>query len=118
MGKFLDWIVERLKQREAQKKSLAISRLLTAKKFSELEKINDELYLSDSAKAALALNKSFGKNIHKMLSETEHGKMLLENGFAEDIKYCSKLNNSSSVPYLNGNVIKLFPETDLSVSDI
>lgn len=39
MGKFLDWIVERLKQREAQKKSKAISRLLTAKKFSELEKI-------------------------------------------------------------------------------
>ena len=88
------------------------------KLISELEKINCELYLSDSAKAALALSKSFGKNIHKMLSETEHGKLLLENGFVEDINYCGKLNISSSVPYLNGNVIKLFPETDPSISDI
>ena len=92
--------------------------ICAGKLISELEKINPELHLSDSAKAALALNKTFGKNIHKMLLETEHGKMLLENGFAEDIKYCSKLNSSSSVPYLSGNVIKLFQETGLAVSDI
>ncbi|MHB1687378.1 MAG: ribonuclease III [Ignavibacteriaceae bacterium] len=39
MGKFLDWIIERLKQREVQKKSKEISRLLTRKKFAELEKL-------------------------------------------------------------------------------
>lgn len=39
MGKLLDWIIEKLKQREVQKKSKAISRLLTPKKFAELEKL-------------------------------------------------------------------------------
>lgn len=92
--------------------------ICAGKLISELEKINGELYLSDSAKAAVSLNKSFGKNIQKMLSETEHGKMLIENGFSEDIKYCSKLNSSSSVPYFSGNVIKLYQGKGLSISDI
>jgi len=39
LGKLLDWIIEKLKQREVQKKSKAISRLLTPKKFAELEKL-------------------------------------------------------------------------------
>jgi len=39
LGKFLNWIVERLKQRQVQKKSKEISRLLTPKKFAELEKL-------------------------------------------------------------------------------
>jgi len=42
-----------------------------------------------------------------MLMETEHGKLLIENGFEDDIKFCSKINNINSIPAFNGNVIKL-----------
>jgi phosphosulfolactate phosphohydrolase-like enzyme len=39
--------------------------------------------------------------------ETEHGKLLVENGFEDDIKFCSKVNNINAIPSFNGNVIKL-----------
>ncbi len=39
MGKFISWLIERLKQREISRKSKEITRLLTPKKFAELEKL-------------------------------------------------------------------------------
>ena len=88
--------------------------ICAGKLISEIEKIKTDLSLSDSAKASVALSKSFGRSIYKMLSETEHGKQLLENGFDDDIKFCSKLNISEIVPYFIGNVLKLLPENGLS----
>jgi phosphosulfolactate phosphohydrolase-like enzyme len=66
------------------------------------------LDLSDSAKASFALNKTFGKNILKMLKESEHGKILLENDFEEDLKFCSRLNSSEIIPYFSANVLKVW----------
>jgi 2-phosphosulfolactate phosphatase len=79
------------------------------KLISEIEKINNNLILFDSARASQALGKSFGKNILNMMRDTEHGKLLIENGFEEDLAFCSKLNNSSAIPYLHGQAIKLLP---------
>lgn len=80
------------------------------KLISEIEKLNTDIILSDSARASQALNKSFGKSILKMLKESEHGKILIENGFTEDLNFCSKLNNTNAIPYFTGNVLKLLPE--------
>lgn len=77
------------------------------KLISEILKGKKDLELSDTAKASVALNKAFGKNILNMLSETEHGKLLIENGFEDDIKFCSKLNTINTIPCFSGNVIKL-----------
>lgn len=76
---------------------------------SEVLKLNENLVLTDAAKASVALSKSFGKNILKMMKESEHGKILIENGFGEDLKYCSKLSTSEVIPYYTGNVLKLLP---------
>jgi 2-phosphosulfolactate phosphatase len=77
------------------------------KLISEILKTGQDIELSDTAKASIALNKAFGKNLHKMLSETEHGKLLIENGFEDDIKFCSKLNTINTIPCFTGNVVKL-----------
>ncbi|QQS36290.1 MAG: 2-phosphosulfolactate phosphatase [Ignavibacteriales bacterium] len=77
------------------------------KLISEIAKLDESLLLTDSAKASVALSKSFGKNILKMMKEAEHGKILVENGFEEDLKYCSKLNTTSAIPFYSGNVLKL-----------
>ncbi len=74
---------------------------------SEILLRKENVVLTDTAKASISLNKSFGRSVIKMLSGTEHGSLLIENGFEKDIKYCSKLNTSQSVPFLSGNVIKL-----------
>ncbi len=67
----------------------------------------DDLVLSDGALAALTLHKSLGKNILKMIRNSEHGKYLQEIGFEEDLKVCAQVDSTPAVPLLDGNVIKL-----------
>jgi 2-phosphosulfolactate phosphatase len=74
---------------------------------SEIKKTNTDVVLTDSSKAAEVLYESSGKDIRHTLTETEHGKVLLKNGYEEDITFCSKLNTTEVIPYLSGNVIKL-----------
>lgn len=73
---------------------------------SEIQKLNNEVILSDSAKASVSLNKSTGKNILLMLKQTEHGKILSENNFDEDIKFCSRLSISETIPTMISGVLK------------
>lgn len=87
------------------------------KLISEIEKLNGNVELSDSSKAASALSKSFGRSIVKMLKETEHGKILSDNGFDEDISYCAKLNTSEAVPFFSGNVLKLLPSENVRAEE-
>ena len=81
--------------------------ICAGKLISEIAKLKEDLEVTDTAKACVVLSKSFGKSLLKMLVETEHGKLLIENGFEEDVKFCSKLNSVNSIPTFNGNVIKL-----------
>lgn len=76
------------------------------KLISEIQKKNKDVELSDSAKASIALSKTFGKNLITMMEQTEHGKLLIENGFKEDIKFCSRINSSDTVPYMVSGVLK------------
>jgi 2-phosphosulfolactate phosphatase len=69
-----------------------------------------EVELSDSAKAAHAVSKSFGRSILKMLKTSEHGKYLIEIGFAEDLKICAQVDSVPVLPILCGTVIKLKKE--------
>jgi len=64
--------------------------------------------LADSAKASVVISKSFGKTLLKMLKETEHGRLLIENGFLEDLKYCSKIDSIDIIPcFVSGSIKKL-----------
>ena len=64
--------------------------------------------MHDSARASVAITKTFAKSIPKLLRESEHGKLLIENGFKDDLDYCAKLNSSNIIPYFfNGSIKKL-----------
>jgi len=41
-----------------------------------------------------------------MLKNTDHGKLLIENGFESDIKECAKINSTDVIPFYNSGVIK------------
>jgi 2-phosphosulfolactate phosphatase len=69
-----------------------------------------ELNLSDSAKAAHALYKSFGRSILKMLKTCEHGKFLIDIGFADDLKICAAVDSVPVLPVQIENKIKLKKE--------
>lgn len=80
--------------------------ICAGKVISELIKVKEDVELTDSVRASIALNKSFGKNIQKMMTGTEHGQKLVENGFEEDIVHCAKLSKSNIVPVFKNGVIK------------
>jgi 2-phosphosulfolactate phosphatase len=62
---------------------------------------------TDASLATLALQKSYGRSILKMLKNTEHGRYLIEIGFSEDIKLCAAVDSVPVLPVLSGNVIRL-----------
>jgi len=76
------------------------------KLIAEIINVQPETELFDSAKASFTISKSYGKSVLKLLKETEHGKLLTQNGFTEDLKYCAKLSNINIVPYFVSGAIK------------
>jgi 2-phosphosulfolactate phosphatase len=81
---------------------------------SEILNLNEDTELTDSSRASNIIAKSSGKNIFKMLKETEHGKLLIENGFSADIKECSLYGVKEVIPYfVSGSIKKLdIPENN------
>jgi 2-phosphosulfolactate phosphatase len=69
-----------------------------------------EVELSDSARAARAIYKSFGRSILKLMKGTEHGKYLTDIGFKDDLKICAAVDSVPVLPILSGTVIKLRKE--------
>lgn len=80
--------------------------ICAGKLISEIIKQKEEVDLTDSARSSLALSKTFGRSIKKMLSETEHGKRLIENGFENDLKDCANTSTSEIIPFFRDGVIK------------
>lgn len=79
---------------------------------SEILTLEPEAEINDSVAASLALIDKYGSDLLKMLKESDHGKLLLENGFEEDINYCSQLNIYNTIPYYVNGVLKLMKEVD------
>ena len=75
-----------------------------------MQELDENLQLTDSSNACLALNKSFGKDVLKMLRNCDHGKLLIEKGFEEDLILCSKVNDTKVIPFFRENVVKLMPD--------
>jgi 2-phosphosulfolactate phosphatase len=70
---------------------------------------NNEIALTDTARVTMSLDDSFGKDPFEMLKETEHGKLLLQNGFEDDLKYAAGVDTSNVIPYFSTNVLKSLP---------
>lgn len=79
-----------------------------------MKSLNKDIEITDAGWASLVLNDQFGSEIAKMLSESEHGKILIGNGFEEDISYCAERDNMPIVPFYKGGEIKLFKK-DLEI---
>ncbi len=65
------------------------------------------LDLSDGAKAAATLYKSFGRSILKMIRGSEHGMFLQQIGFGADLPVCAGVDTIPVLPLLEGNVVRL-----------
>jgi len=80
--------------------------VFAGKLISEISTLVQDVELTDAGLASVSIAKTFGKNLKKMFAEAEHGKILIENGFEEDLKFCAKLNVTDSIPVFASGVIK------------
>jgi 2-phosphosulfolactate phosphatase len=65
-----------------------------------------KMKLSDSVSAAIKLYKFYGRNLLKMLQESEHGRFLTELGFGYDLKVCAEVDSIPILPIYSDGVIK------------
>lgn len=65
----------------------------------------------DSSLACTSLEKTFGKNVLKLLRQSTHGKFLTELGFGNDLDACAAVDSIPVLPLLSGNVIRAHKET-------
>ena len=62
--------------------------------------------MDDAGLAAVSLDKTLGKNIHRLLKNSEHGRYLSEIGFSDDLKVCAEVDSLDTLPLLNGSVLR------------
>jgi len=78
---------------------------------NEINKLGFDVNLNDGGNAAVILAKQYSKKILQMLNNCDHGKLLAENGFSEDLKFAAKLNSIDEIPFFDSSSIKLLPES-------
>ncbi len=71
------------------------------------DRMDSTCVVDDAGTAALSLDKTFGKNIPKLLKSCEHGRYLSEIGFAADLPWCAGIDRVPVVPVLQGNSLRL-----------
>ena len=58
----------------------------------------EEMTLTDGAIAAMALWHNFGPDIAQVCMESEHGRILQDLGFTNDIFFCGEIDETATVP--------------------
>ena len=81
--------------------------ICAGKLIDRIQESDEKLVLNDSSTACLSLYRIYGSDIFEMLKNSDHGKLLIENGFEEDLKICSKVDNVKVIPFFKENVVKL-----------
>lgn len=71
-----------------------------------LKNKNKKIELTDSSKVAAVICDHADKDLSDALKQTEHGKLLLENGFEDDLEYCAKTDITDVISYYHGSVLK------------
>jgi 2-phosphosulfolactate phosphatase len=73
---------------------------------SKINKVKKDSYLNDSGMAVLTLYEKYRSNLIKMMRESDHGKILIENGFEADLEYCSSIDMLDVIPVYANGVLK------------
>lgn len=71
-----------------------------------LKNKNKKIELTDSSKVAAVICDHADKDLSDALKQTEHGKLLHENGFEDDLEYCAKTDITDVISYYHGSVLK------------
>jgi 2-phosphosulfolactate phosphatase len=67
--------------------------------------------MNDAARACALIDRRYGDAIDKVLADSEHGRALIEAGFADDLPVCAALDSYPVIPvYQDRQVTRLGPD--------
>jgi 2-phosphosulfolactate phosphatase len=76
------------------------------------EEADVQLSLCDASIAAHALYRANHRYLHRMLKQSENGRLLEELGYADDLKYCAGVDSVPVLPVLDDNMLRLRKDND------
>jgi len=69
--------------------------------------------LNDAARAAVLLDEHYGQDINRLFEDSVHGRLLIDAGFAADLKACAQIDAYPVVPiYQERQITKLGPNRE------
>ena len=72
-----------------------------------------DVELNDAAQACALIDRKYGDQLVKMFEASEHGRLLRDSGFAEDLDECAAIDSYSVIPlYQDRQITKLGPERE------
>jgi len=72
-----------------------------------------DVELNDAAQACALIDRKYGDHLVKMFEASEHGRLLRDSGFAEDLDECAAIDSYSVIPlYQDRQITKLGPERE------
>lgn len=80
---------------------------------SEIKKVSSDVELTDSGKACEVLYEQANGDILTMLKKSEHGRLLEEKGFSDDLAFCAGINTTDVVPVYSTGVIKPYVKEEI-----
>lgn len=73
----------------------------------------DDVELNDGALAGSLIDKQYGNRLDRLFAESEHGRALIEAGFAEDVTACAAIDSHPIIPiYQDRQITKLGPDRE------
>lgn len=72
-----------------------------------------DVELNDAAQACALIDRKYGDQLVKLFEASEHGRLLRDSGFAEDLEECAAIDSYPVIPlYQERQITKLGPERE------
>jgi 2-phosphosulfolactate phosphatase len=72
-----------------------------------------DVALNDAAQACALIDRKYGDQLMRLFEASEHGRLLCESGFAEDLEECAAIDSYPVIPlYQDRQITKLGPERE------
>ena len=72
-----------------------------------------DVELNDAAQACALIDRKYGDQLVKLFEDSEHGRLLRDSGFAQDLDECASIDSYPVIPlYQDRQITKLGPERE------
>lgn len=80
---------------------------------SNLSNGASDIVIGDAARACALIDREYGDHVENLFDSSEHGRLLRDAGFAEDLNVCAAVDSAPVIPlYQDRQITKLGPDRE------